>query len=87
MESINASEVKTNLFRLVEQVNQSHLPLMITSHKGDAVLLSMNDWKALQETLHLQSLPGLIETIRSVEQDNEWVSEADFLRELNGVDN
>jgi prevent-host-death family protein len=59
MEIVNASSARANLFRLVEQVNQDHIPRMITSKKGDAVL-SKEDWDSLQETLYLQSIPGLV---------------------------
>ncbi len=51
MEIFSASEARANLFSLVEQVNKDHLPLIITSRQGDAVLLSKNDWESIQETL------------------------------------
>jgi hypothetical protein len=59
---------------------------MITSKKGDAVLLSKEDWESLQETVYLQSIPGLVESIREAEQTDDWVSEQDFLKSLNGVE-
>ncbi|HBW57726.1 MAG TPA: prevent-host-death protein, partial [Oscillatoriales bacterium UBA8482] len=40
----------------LEQVNQDHLPRMITSQNGDAILVSKEDWESLQETLYLQSI-------------------------------
>jgi len=48
MQIVNASTARANLFGLVEQVNQDHLPRIITSKKGDAVLLSKEDWDSLQ---------------------------------------
>ena len=86
MEILNTSEARANLFKLVEQVNLDHLPRIITSKKGDAVLLSKEDWESLQETLYLQSCPGLLASIKEAEQANEWVSEADFLRALDGLE-
>ena len=86
MEIVSASQARANLFSLVEEVNKDHLPRMITSKKGDAVLLSKDDWESLQETLYLQSIPGLAESIREAEQADDWVSEDDFLRELNGME-
>jgi antitoxin YefM len=59
---------------------------MITSKKGDAVLLSKDDWESLQETLYLQSIPGLVESIKEAEQADDWVSEEDFLKALNGME-
>jgi antitoxin YefM len=87
MKILNASEARANLFSLVEQVNKDHLPRFITSRQGDAVLLSKSDWESIQETLYLQSIPNLIESIRAAEQMNDWVSEDEFLGALNGLEN
>lgn len=86
MEILSASEARANLFSLVEQVNQDHLPREITSRKGNAVLLSKADWDSLQETLYLQSMPGLVQLVRAAEQVDDWVSEEEFLEHLDGMD-
>ncbi|MGB5709384.1 MAG: type II toxin-antitoxin system Phd/YefM family antitoxin [Waterburya sp.] len=86
MEIVSASKARANLFSLVEEVNKDHLPRMITSKKGDAVLLSKEDWESLQETLYLQSIPGLVESIKEAEQADDWVSEKEFLKVLNGME-
>lgn len=86
VEILSASEARANLFSLVEQVNQDHAPRVITSRKGDAVLLSKEDWESIQETLYLQSIPGLVESIREAEGTNDWVSEDEFLQALDDVD-
>ncbi|BAQ62147.1 RelB/StbD replicon stabilization protein [Geminocystis sp. NIES-3708] len=86
MEVINASTARANLFGLVEQVNQDHVPRIITSKKGDAVLLSKEDWDSLQETLYLQSIVGLVDSLKQAESENDWVSEDQFLRVLDGVE-
>lgn len=82
MKILKTKEAKANLFNLVEQVNSDHLPQIITSKNGDAVLLSKEDWDSLQETLYLQSIPGFVESIKESENANDWVSEEEFLREL-----
>ena len=86
MESLSASQARANLFNLVEQVNKDHIPREITSRKGNAVLLSKADWDSLQETLYLQSIPGLVASVMAAEQADEWVSEEEFLEELDGMD-
>jgi prevent-host-death family protein len=86
MEVVSASKARANLFNLVEQVNNDHLPRMITSRKGDAVLLSKEDWESLQETIYLQSIPGFVELIREAERADDWVSEEDFLKALDGLE-
>lgn len=86
MEIYNASQARANLFKLLEQVNQDSKPCLITSRKGDGVLISKDDWESIQETLYLQSISGFVESIRQAETDDEWVSEAEFMNELNGLD-
>lgn len=84
MESLSASEARAGLFGLVEQVNKDHLPRQITSRKGNAVLISKEDWDSIQETLYLQSIPGFVESVRAAEESNDWISEETFLKALNG---
>jgi antitoxin YefM len=63
MSAVTASEARANLYRLMDEVAQSHDPLLITGKRGNAVLLSETDWNAIQETLHLLSIPGMRESI------------------------
>ena len=63
MDIHSASHARANLFKLLEQVNQESEPCIITSRKGDGVLISKDDWESIQETLYLQSIPGMRESI------------------------
>jgi antitoxin YefM len=63
MTSITATEARKRLFRLVDQVQESHEPVQITGRRGSAVLVSEDDWRAVQETLYLVSVPGMRESI------------------------
>lgn len=63
MEILNASQARANLFKLLEQVNRDSKPCVITSRKGDGVLISKDDWESIQETLYLQSISGMRESI------------------------
>ena len=63
MDILSASQARANLFKLLEQVNKESKPCIITSRKGDGVLISKDDWESLQETLYLQSIPGIGESI------------------------
>ena len=51
------------LYNLVDQVQESHEPIQITGKRGNAVLVGEDDWRALQETLLLVSIPGMRESI------------------------
>ena len=55
---------RTNLYRLMDEVAESHDPLLTTGKRGNAVFLSEADWNAIQETLHQMSVPGMRESIR-----------------------
>ncbi|MDJ0511185.1 MAG: type II toxin-antitoxin system Phd/YefM family antitoxin [Crocosphaera sp.] len=63
MDIHTASQARANLFKLLEQVNQESKPCIITSRKGDGVLISKDDWENIQETLYLQSIPGMQQSI------------------------
>jgi prevent-host-death family protein len=63
MDIFSASQARANLFKLLEQVNQDSKPRIITSRRGDGVLISKDDWESIQETLYLQSIPGMRESI------------------------
>ena len=63
MGSISASEARRRLFSLIDEVRESHQPVEIHGKRGSAVLLSEQDWRAIQETLYLTSIPGMRESI------------------------
>lgn len=64
MTTLTASEARASLYRLIDQAAESHQPIMITGKRGNAVLLSAEDWQAIQETLYLLSTPGMRESIK-----------------------
>ena len=64
MKTITASHARANLYRLLEETTQSSEPIQITGKRGNAVLVSVDDWRALQETVYLLSIPGMRESIR-----------------------
>ncbi len=86
MEIFSATQARAKLFSLLEQVNKDHSPRVITSRQGDGVLLSKDDWDSIQETLYLQSIPGLLDSIREAEQANDWVSEEEFMQAFNELE-
>ncbi|MDQ2707884.1 MAG: type II toxin-antitoxin system prevent-host-death family antitoxin [Actinomycetota bacterium] len=56
--AITASEARKNLFPLIEQVNDDRTPVQIMSRRGNAVLISQEDYDALEETAHLLRSPA-----------------------------
>lgn len=64
MPTLSASEARTKLYRLIDQTSSSHEPIMITGKRGNAVLISEDDWRSIQETIFLLNIPGMRESIR-----------------------
>ncbi len=64
MTTIKATEARNKLFKLLDQAAESHEPIQITGKRSSAVLISEEDWRSIQETLYLLSIPGLRESIR-----------------------
>jgi antitoxin YefM len=70
MSTLNATEARANLYKLMDETSASHEPIVITGKRGNAVLLAEEDWKALNETLYLVSIPGMRESILEGMQEN-----------------
>lgn len=64
MPAVTATASRANLYRLIDQVNEESEPLTITGQHGNAVLVGEDDWRAIQKTLFLASLPGMADSIR-----------------------
>jgi len=64
MPTLKATDARAKLYRLIDEVARSHEPIHITGRRANAVLLSEDDWRSIQETLHLLSVPGMRESIR-----------------------
>lgn len=63
MPTLSATEARAKLYRLIEQASKSHEPIMITGKRGNAVLISEDDWRSIQETMYLLNIPGMRESI------------------------
>jgi antitoxin YefM len=64
MSTLTASEARANLYRLIDEAAESHIPIRITGTRNSAVLVSEKDWASVQETMYLLSVPGMRETIK-----------------------
>ena len=64
MTTLTASKARAGLYRLIDQANESHKPVIISGKRANAVLISEEDWSAIQETLHLMAIPGMRESIK-----------------------
>lgn len=64
MDTFTASQARASLYRLIDQAAESHEPIRISGRRSGAVLVSEEDWDAIQETLFLLSVPGMRESIK-----------------------
>jgi len=80
MNILNATEARAKLYALIDETASSHQPVMITGKRGNAVLVSEEDWNSISETLYLLSVPGMRESIKEgMEQDlSECSKELDW---------
>jgi antitoxin YefM len=64
MTSIPVTQARTKLYQLLDETSASHEPIQITGKRSNAVLVSESDWRSMQETLYLVSIPGMRDSIR-----------------------
>jgi antitoxin YefM len=64
MTTFTASEARKRLYNLVDEVKKSHIPVQIVGKRNSAVLISEEDWRSIEETLYLISIPGMRESIK-----------------------
>lgn len=64
MTTLSVSKARIGLYKLLDKTAESHEPVQITGKRHNAVLVSEEDWAAIQETLYLLSVPGMRESIR-----------------------
>lgn len=64
MTTLTASEARAKIYKLLDKTALSHEPVHITGKRHNAVLIAEDDWRAIEETLYLLSIPGMRESIR-----------------------
>lgn len=83
MHAMNVTQARAKLFQLIANVNFNSEPITLTNNKGkNAVLIGEDDWNAIQETLYLNSIPGMYDSLKNgietplseciSEKDVEW---------------
>ena len=75
MSTINITNARANLYQLVSDVNVGFNPITIVNNKGkNAVLISEDEWKNIEETLFLSSIPGYVDNINNIRTNENWES-------------
>ncbi|HCS10139.1 MAG TPA: type II toxin-antitoxin system prevent-host-death family antitoxin [Clostridiales bacterium] len=63
MTIINATTARNNFFKLMEEAIANNEPIIVTGKSGNVVVLSEADFRAMEETLYLCSIPTMREKI------------------------
>lgn len=63
MKVVNVTSARNNLYSLIDETNLSSEPIQITGKRGNAILVSEDDWRAIQETLYLVNIPGMKDSL------------------------
>ncbi|WP_018128627.1 type II toxin-antitoxin system Phd/YefM family antitoxin [Balneola vulgaris] len=80
MKTLTATQARKDIYKLLDEASETHQPIQITGKRSNAVLISEEDWRSIQETLHLSSIPGMQESIveglntplEETEEDLDW---------------
>ena len=82
MSTINITNARANLFQLVAEVNVGFNPITIVNNKGkNAVLISEDEWKNIEETLFLSSIPGYVENINDIKNNEDWEKAQEYKKD------
>ena len=79
MSTVNITKARQNLFKLVADVNVGFNPITIVNNKGkNAVLISEDEWKSIEETLYLSSIPGFVDGVNKIRKNEDWDKAKEF---------
>lgn len=79
MRTISITNARQNLYQLVSDVNIGSNPITIVNNKGkNAVLISEDEWKNIEETLYLSSIPGLVDNLNEIRKEEDWESAKEY---------
>ncbi len=77
---IPVSQARANIYSLMDETAQTHEPILITGKRGNVVMLSQEDWNAIEETLYLNAIPGMASSIKEAMDapDSEFSEEIEW---------
>jgi len=77
---MTVSQARTNIYKIMDETAQTHQPIMITGKRNNVVMLSEEDWNAIEETLYLNSIPGMASSIKEAMDapDSEFIEDIEW---------
>ena len=70
MVTMSATNARKHFFTLMNDIDE---PIIITGKHGNKVMIDEADWRSIEETLYLMSVPGLVESIKQAKKDNDYI--------------
>ncbi|MCC5914025.1 MAG: type II toxin-antitoxin system Phd/YefM family antitoxin [Balneolaceae bacterium] len=64
MKTLTATKARKEIYRLIDETTETHEPIQITGKRSNAILVSEEDWRSIQETLYLTSVSGMSDSIK-----------------------
>jgi len=68
---MSVSQVRANIYNVMDETAQTHEPVLITGKRNNAVMLSQEDWNAIEETLYLNAIPNMVSSIQESMKEND----------------
>ncbi len=68
---MSVSQVRADIYNIVDETAQTHEPILITGKRNNAVLLSQEDWNAIEETLYLNNIPNMVSSVQESMKEND----------------
>lgn len=75
MVTMSATKARANFFTLMNDIDE---PIVITGKHGNKVMIDEDDWRSVEETLYLTSVPGLVDSIKQAEKDDDFIDGDDL---------
>ncbi len=77
---MTVSQARSNIYKIMDETAETHQPIMITGKRNNVIMLSEEDWNAIEETLYLNAIPGMADSIQDAmgapnsefSEDIEW---------------
>lgn len=64
MKTLTATKARKDIYRLIDETAETREPIQITGKRSNAILVNEDDWRSIQETLYLSSIPGMAKSIK-----------------------
>jgi prevent-host-death family protein len=77
---MTVSQVRADIYNVMDETAQTHEPILITGKRNNVVMLSQEDWNAIEETLFLNSIPNMVSSIKESmdSSDSEFTEDVEW---------